>query len=561
MKLYTTPKICLVVLGSLAMSVVLSAEEAEVPQLVIDCQRVVEEIQKTGNLVAIEAEYLKIIAAFPASEHALNAQTAIALTYIRAGDTQQASAAMAKLSEYKSQEDYVECAKQVQDAYWWAGKFQESNAVCRQLLAEFPAHPRAISLQKDLTNAYISMGDTAQASQQLEIFWSTYKDREDFVQYAKQLQDAYWQAGKFQESNAVCRRLLAEFPTHPMAILLRRDLVFAYIQLGNTVDAEAAMKELMATYSGDAGEVSAVADACWFYRQQGDYSKALEIYQRLLKDHPDSERALDIEGEVIAVYLEQGAKAMADARLATLRSAYAGHPSLPPVLNELGNDYRTHGYYTDCIRLHESSVALNPDAKERLNAYAGMAKAQVWLPAAMSDPNEVEGVALQILQPEAVVDQLVIDYANVSGLGFHVFQIGEEYYFLGEKLVKQGKREQGHDAFEKAIRVWSKNKTIPDRHHAAMAAYYSGVASGYLGDDVAALAYYQEVAQAYPEYEKAWHARFMVAECAGKLAAAGKVNQANAAAVQLTAYQDLLLNDPNCPVSSIVRQKVQTIAQ
>ena len=93
------------------------AEGGSVPQQVQDWQKAAAELVESENLTGAAAEYQKIIAAFPASGHALNAQTAVALMYIRAGDTQQASAAMATLHGYKGQKDFVECVKQVQEAY------------------------------------------------------------------------------------------------------------------------------------------------------------------------------------------------------------------------------------------------------------------------------------------------------------------------------------------------------------------------------------------------------------------------------------------------------------
>ena len=127
--------------------------------------------------------------------------------------------------------------------------------------------------------------------------------------------------------------------------------------------------------------------------------------------------------------------------------------------------------------------------------------------------------------------------------------------------MRGGNREQGIQAFKTAIRLWENNRVLPDRYHAAMAAYFSGVASGYIDDDASALIFYQEVAQNYPECERAWHARFMVAECAAKLAAVDLMERVDADALQLTAYQELLDNDPNSPVDSIVRQRIQSLSR
>lgn len=621
MGLQINKKSYFVILWMIMMPIVWAAAEVEVPQQVQEWQQAATEFLNSGNLEGTQTQYDRIIQTYPGTVYAMDAQVAMVLMSIRSGNTKQANTSMESLYAYKEQDGFVQYAKQVQDAYWWAKMFQESNNLCQWLLAEFPSHPMAVSfqkdlvnayinlgdkvraqqqlevfwskykkneqfvayakqlqdafwmagnyqesnmlcqrllkefsshpmalsLQKDLVNAYINLGDMAQARQQLEIFWSKYKDKAEFVEYAKKLQDAYWLAGNYLESNVLCQRLLKEFPSHSMAVILRHDLVIAYLKTGNTIDAESAMGELLASYSGDAKDVSAVVDACWFYRQQGDCGKALEIYQKLLQDHPESERVLDIEEGLVAVYLQMGAKQMADTQVAHILEIYSKQPTLPLALNKLGNDYHIYNYYKEAIHLHEAALALNPNEPEKLCAHSGLARAYARLENDIKVQEELELILSQFGQQEKIY--------------YSTFVIGEEYYYMAQDAAKVGDPNQvSKGLYAKALAVWQDFENAMPDHNSPQYPYFSGLICQKLGDYEQAMTYYQRVIKKWPGYEKAWHAQFMMTQCMDQLGYSGKIDSNEVGLAKESLYKDILRKDPNTPVGGYIRNQMNPSA-
>lgn len=125
-----------------------------------------------------------------------------------------------------------------------------------------------------------------------------------------------------------------------------------------------------------------------------------------------------------------------------------------------------------------------------------------------------------------------------------------------------GNRQQMQGDFMKAVTIWEKNiNQITDSRHRCLAYYYSAVAYQYMGDYEHAMAFYQQVADQWPGYEKAWNARYMTAECAEKLVSTGKLDETVAIQIRQTSYQDLIEHNPNCPVMPVVQQKLSAIAQ
>ena len=462
----------------------------------------------------------------------------------------------------KAKEGFVEAARRIKDKYWVTGQHAGHYAVCERIINQFPDHPLTVTTCADEINGYIEDKELAKASEKLEQFWATQKAKDGFVGFARRIKDQYWVQGYRDQSQALCERIIAAFPDDPATASVLGDFICGRIAMGQDADTWQNVEAFWSRYQTHPEFVDmAYRIAHHYHHGSGDFGRAMELYSKLLQDYPDHKRTIDIERQVVAVYLEMDGKQMADLRVEKLLTEYGDHPSFAFVLNGFGDDYRKHGHFDDSIRMHWAALALKPSETEQLCAYAGMAKAQIQMGAFTSDPNDVESARGDEICPESIIERLVTDYTNARQTGFHVFQIAEEYYFLGERLMRAGYREQGKQAFETAIRLWENNKLLPDRHHAAMASYYAGVASGYIGDDLSALEYYQEVALDYPEYDKAWHARFMVAECAGRLSAADLMRHVDAEALQLMAYQEILDNDPNSPVDAIVRQRVQLLSR
>lgn len=456
----------------------------------------------------------------------------------------------------------VELLAAIKSEYWRQGYRQESQALCERIYSAYPDSPLAAVVLADHIRGSIVLNDMESVRRGMDTLCTQHGDHERAVELLAAIKTEYWLQGYRQASQALCEQIVAAYPDDPATAAVLSDYLCGRIAMGQEADAWQDVEAFWSRYQSHPDFFDMAHRIAHHYQYSSrDIGRALELNQRLVKLFPTDEKTIASRRDIIMLYLDMGAKEMADMQLEQLPATYADHPSLALVLNGLGEAYRKHGHHADSIRIHQAVLALRPTETEQLCAYAGMAKAQIQKDTFIFDPNEIDLARRQEICPELIIEQLIADYATAPRTGFHVFQIAEEYYFRGEHLMKTGQPEAGKLAFETAIRLWKHNKALPDRHHAAMAAYFSGVASGYLGDAFSAMGYYQEVARNYPEYDKAWHARFMVAECAGRLSASNLMRHADAVAMQLTAYQEILDNDPNSPVDSIARQRVQMLSK
>ena len=219
-------------------------------------------------------------------------------------------------------------------------------------------------------------------------------------------------------------------------------------------------------------------------------------------------------------------------------------------------------YYAKAIELHQNVLSKTTDKIELLCAYAGIAKAQVYASSdAVSAPNSSVILAesrAESLDVDSIVSLLVSSYVDTKGVGRDVFQIGEEYYFLGEKLVKDGKKEKGWDAFQRAIDIWRNNTDqIEDSRHRCLAFYYSAVAYQNTGEMDKAVQFYNTVVTQWPDYEKAWDAQFMIVRICRDLRREGKLAKAQADPIIRSGCVNVLQRYPQCPVAGIAQRWLQ----
>lgn len=289
-------------------------------------------------------------------------------------------------------------------------------------------------------------------------------------------------------------------------------------------------------------------------REQNDNSLAIEIGNRALSINSSHENAIWVCQELALSYLDLGIENEADAIFNKMFESFVDHPAFAQIINSIADTCRDKKNYSKSIDLYQRILAQNPVAERKLEALSGIARASVWMGQMSPSVNYPE--------VDAIVQTLMTDYRNVERLGFHVFMIGEEYYLRGDDALSRKEHQAAESFYSKAFEIWQNNiDQIDDSRHRCLAYYYSAVIYQNMGDYEHAMAFYQQVAAGWPGYEKAWHARYMTAECAGKLASTGKLDETVAVQIRQAAYQDLVQNDPNCPVISAVRQKLSTLAQ
>ncbi len=377
-------------------------------------------------------------------------------------------------------------------------KPSEAIALYTRLLEEYPGTDFAKQAQHAITVTYIQSGNKEMAVTALERMW-IYQDHENFARSMGFISTVFRKAGYSQEDLSLNRRLVDMFPEDESTPRRLRYIIQCHLSDNNMAAAEVELERLLTAYTGNEQIPELGMSIAWKYRLKNDYGKALEIYLRLLREYPHYEKAIEIEQSVISVYLDMGAKDMADARVEKLVTEYGGHPSLPTVLNGAGDAYRRHGYYTQAIRQFEAALARNPNDTEKLRAHTGRGQCSVRL-GNQEAADECIGIILAkfIHLPEAARG---------------IFLIGEEYYFMGADAEQVQDTTLAQHAFLQAVEIWEqfmpqalelKNPGFP---------YFTAIALQRAGKHNRAKDYFRIVIDRWPDYDRRQHAMAMLAEC------------------------------------------------
>lgn len=510
---------------------------------------------QTGEHAAHYAVCERIIKEFP--DHPLTVKTCADEIngYIEDKELARASEKLGQFwATQKSKEGFVEAVRRVKDYYWVKGEHADHYALCERLIREFPDHPLTVTTRADEIIGYIEDKERNKTSEKLEQFWAHDHSDERFVEYAYKIKSAYWRAGDHATHFAVCDRILHEFPDHPLVVKTCGDAIAGYVIDNDLAAAEVGIETLFSRYTIPADiflkSVAHIQKSC---RSINDHSLAIEIGNRALATNSSDENALWVYQNVIISYVDVNAVDQADATFGGLPDKYSTHPDWAGFLNGLADYYRHAKYYPRSIELYQTALAQNPADDEKVEAYAGMAKAMVHAENTTADPNSP---AVRSGEVDSIVQLLMTDHKDVKRLGFHIFQIAEEYYFRGEEAKRTGNRQQMQEDFLKAVKIWQNNiNQIADSHHRCLAYYYAAVAYQELNDSEQALGCYEQVVNNWPDYEKAWYAQYMIAKYYEKLAEQGKATTEDVR----DAYQTLLQRYPQSSAAQTARRKLDTL--
>jgi tetratricopeptide (TPR) repeat protein len=425
---------------------------------------------------------------------------------------------------------------------------------------------RCPEARKRIAELYLQSGDAVKCDAELERLLSQYGNTENIVGSLEGIKTTYWATGYRARSQALCEEILRRYPDDPRALTIQADLICGALAMDDISTAEAGIEIFFNRYTEPEEaflyHVARIQDGCL---GKNDDSLAIEIGNRALKDKPTHENVVWIHQKLACSYLDLNAKEQADAAINTILEAYPQHPAFAKMMNGAADSYRSNQHYARAVELYQLALARATGKKERLCAYAGMAKSQIQMPEVLTDPNSTVELAVAFTDPnstvacpdvDTIVQLLTSTFKDENDTGFHVFQIGEEYYFRGEKTLKNREPAKANADFLKAIAIWEKNRSVlDDLEHQAYATYYSGVAYKYMGDTARAIEYYQQVVENHPDYEKAWHAQYMIAKHYEKQAAQGKTSIEQVR----QAYQTLLDKYPDSPAAEIANKKLNTL--
>ena len=221
--------------------------------------------------------------------------------------------------------------------------------------------------------------------------------------------------------------------------------------------------------------------------------------------------------------------------------SYTGNVSYR--IYQIARDYNWAGNADDALKIHKYNVELFPDHKPVFS--------------------RLEIALIQIRQGDwagvdASADELINKCAGHERLGEAVLVIGEKCIEAANDLGQKGQAEQSRLHYQQAIKIFDKLiNGIPRSGAHPYVWYYKATAHEKTGDDLKAAQCFQKVVDEWPDYDKAWHAQYMVGKGYEKMADKGMVSRSIAKAKARKAFNLLKKNYPNSPVAKAVEAKLR----
>jgi tetratricopeptide (TPR) repeat protein len=431
----------------------------------------------------------------------------------------------------------------------------EANAwaVYQEMLADFSEDEKLPGAVFEAAEAYLNDGSNPQKS--IEIYqyalnrWPDYSltDENRMI-----LANGYLnlKPPKPQKALEQFQHVLAERPGTEAAMWSQVGVVKVNILLGNEIAAESAYQALLNQFGSNEDIPKAVCDVADYWRDI-DATKSLELYENALSSWPDYVNPVTDDH---IVHWEN---------IAILRLQFGNDAGSRVAFEKIINNFST-------FEESEVGVAIS----EVTRAYLNLGKAQKALELLQYAQEHLSGTEHEMWIKADIVkshislgdeandqqlNELFTDFSEHPKLPEAIIVgVAGQYYKEAFRRENTGFTEQSKGFLQKFISLYE--KSLEDLAGSELAhlepQIRNSIAEGYrrLGQHQKAISYYNQVVTDWPGYEHAWHAQYQISKSYKRLADEGTISEPETNIQMRAAYEQLLTNFPNCPVTDTVQK-------
>jgi tetratricopeptide (TPR) repeat protein len=210
-------------------------------------------------------------------------------------------AAMDKLiANYAGQKDIAKAVCQVADQYYQLQRHQQADKLYQKVVESCPKGEYSMWSQMHIAMSNIRDGNDA-AEAAIDKLLTSYAGQENITEAVFQIADKYCDTNQYEKANQLYQYVIKTWSGRG-DIDSRRFVAMSHIALGD-YDAAAAIDKLLTDFSGHPDLAEAVRNIGYSYytkarltNLEGDieggkvfYRKAIEVWERLIREFPDSE--------------------------------------------------------------------------------------------------------------------------------------------------------------------------------------------------------------------------------------------------------------------------------
>jgi len=562
-----------------------------------------------------EQIYRQIIAQFPDSNDALEAQKQLTCLYLATNRQAEAAAALKELTaEFSGHKDIAQAVHDIAYQYRRINRQENANELDQYVIGAWPQSDYALLGQMDIAKYYVDQGNDPNAQAAIDKLLADFSDNPLTARAVHDVAQHYRWSGKYEKANRLYQYVVTNWPNAEHALWAQADLIKSYLALGDDPNAEAAVEKLLANFTANPLIARAVWDMGQFYRESKKYEKANELYQHVVKTWPKAEHALWAQADLIKSYLALGDDTSANTAVDRLLANFTANPLIARAVWDTGQYYRELKKYEMANKLYQHVVKTSPESEQALWAQADLIKSYLALG---DDPNAQAAVHKLLVDfaanpliaraihdtgyeyrklgnhvraneldqyviarwpgdeqamwakmdmaktdillgndpaVEKTIDILIADFNDHPELPTAIFMLGEEYYNKALQYENEAHDSEAKEHFRKAIAIWERTiSELPETAITSQAYVASAECYRRLGEHEIALVYHSAVVDNWPDSEYAWCAQSNIGRVLEHLKKAGTIPESEADSLIEDAYSRVLQNYADSPAAAAAR--------
>ena len=277
---------------------------------------------------------------FSDNDHALLAQQQMVSLSLKLGDQAGASAGVEKLiADFKDDENIAEAVSQVAKTYRSNKKYTEAIELYNYVVDNHPDNLFAIWAQVRIAEINIELGVEEAIDAAVDKLRTQFSEHPLIGEALYTVAEKFSRAKKHDKSAELHQYNVAQHPEDMYAMRSQAKIIASHIRNFNESDADAAIEKLISVFSGQSTLPQEVYQVANIYKDAGQSSRALQLYQRVAQTWPDDDSAILSQKGIAMINISLDHHAAVDAVIGSMFVDFNDQPLLPKAILEIGERY------------------------------------------------------------------------------------------------------------------------------------------------------------------------------------------------------------------------------
>ncbi len=436
--------------------------------------------------------YRSIVDKYPMSKEYVKSMIALARIDFKQGNYEGGSQLFEQLiSNCNKKTDIVPLLYNYANEKYESKDYTKARELYAKIIHEHPNDEHSFNALVGVVSSDLKLKSYTTAKQEADSFIATFSGHSKLPSIVSRIAGEYMNASKYSDARDYYQRIDSKDSASDFAIDTKVNLAKCAFRLSDKAQGAAIFDGLLVTCANKPRLSSIMYKYANECSSSGDYTKAKQLYERVVNEYPDSKRCVDARIEIVNTVIKSGNSIEAENLTNSLFSAFAGKPEESKIAQRIGKVYFEKGQYEKSKPLYQRVLNTNPtrsqssDAKLKIAILDSKLGNEVqMLPTTLSDKLGVDLSAdVKPIEITATEQSKLVSFApDPTDPGYLLSRLGEDYYNQAKDLKKSGDIEAARELFLKNVIVLNKGiADVSDPSYLSTSYYIMGISYLQLG--------------------------------------------------------------------------------